>query len=87
MSDHGNSRLITEETVTVMGHSVHTPSWQMSVVSVMSLQQDGAKEAAGKPVGREGWRLRAPTPGLSEGPGGWRAAVPGAAKTQARLRE
>ena len=73
--------------VTVMGYSVYTPSWQMSVVSVMSLRQDGAREAAGKPVEREGWRLSASTPGLSEGPGGWRAAVPGAAKTQARLSE
>lgn len=44
-----------EETVTVVGYSVHTPSWQMSVVSVMSRQQDGTREAVGKPVEREGW--------------------------------
>ena len=41
----------------------------MSVVSVMSLQQDGARQVAGKPVKREGRGLQATKTALSEGQG------------------
>jgi len=86
MSVHETVGLSRKSPVTLMGYSVCIPSGQTSVASVMSLQQDGVREAAGKPTKREGWGLQTTRTALGEGRGSLARCSPWVAESDTTER-